>query len=312
MVMIMKANTYEMKNYLSIDIGGTNLKYALLDNAGNIIEKGKTKSPHEKEKFLTTVDQVVKNYAEKDIKGLAFCAPGKIEYTKIHFGGALPFLDGIDFSEIYKDLNIPVAVINDGKASVLAENWLGNLKDLQNCAAITLGSGVGGGIIVNGRLLNGAHFQAGELSFMVLKMAKEMGFDDIAGTMGSAVRMVSQVIKAIGNEDETDSLAAFEAINSGNEQALKILRSYCWDVVGIIVNIQSVVDLTTIAIGGGISAQPILVEEINRAYDQFLDQMPMYKMTLTRPKIVEAKFKNDANLFGALYNLLLHVNGEKL
>lgn len=47
MVMIMKANTYEMKNYLSIDIGGTNLKYALLDNAGNIIEKGKTKSPHE-------------------------------------------------------------------------------------------------------------------------------------------------------------------------------------------------------------------------------------------------------------------------
>lgn len=295
MVMIMKANTYEMKNYLSIDIGGTNLKYALLDNAGNIIEKGKTKSPHEKEKFLTTVDQVVKNYAEKDIKGLAFCAPGKIEYTKIHFGGALPFLDGIDFSEIYKDLNIPVAVINDGKASVLAENWLGNLKDLQNCAAITLGSGVGGGIIVNGRLLNGAHFQAGELSFMVLKMAKEMGFDDIAGTMGSAVRMVSQVIKAIGNE-----------------QALKILRSYCWDVVGIIVNIQSVVDLTTIAIGGGISAQPILVEEINRAYDQFLDQMPMYKMTLTRPKIVEAKFKNDANLFGALYNLLLHVNGEKL
>ena len=84
------------------------------------------------------------------------------------------------------------------------------------------------------------------------------------------------------------------------------------DVVGIIVNIQSVVDLTTIAIGGGISAQPILVEEINRAYDQFLDQMPMYKMTLTRPKIVEAKFKNDANLFGALYNLLLHVNGEKL
>ncbi|PEG87955.1 transcriptional regulator, partial [Lactobacillus sp. UMNPBX13] len=206
----------------------------------------------------------------------------------------------------------PVAVINDGKASVLAENWLGNLKDLQNCAAITLGSGVGGGIIVNGRLLNGAHFQAGELSFMVLKMAKEMGFDDIAGTMGSAVRMVSQVIKAIGNEDETDGLAAFEAINSGNEQALKILRSYCWDVVGIIVNIQSVVDLTTIAIGGGISAQPILVEEINRAYDQFLDQMPMYKMTLTRPKIVEAKFKNDANLFGALYNLLLHVNGEKL
>lgn len=71
----------------------------------------------------------------------------------------------LNFAQRYKKLGIPVAVINDGKASVLAENWLGSLKDLNNCAAITLGTGVGGGIIVNGRLLNGVHFQAGEISF---------------------------------------------------------------------------------------------------------------------------------------------------
>lgn len=51
---------------------------------------------------------------------------------------------------------------------MLAENWLGSLKDMKNCAAITLGTGVGEGIIVNGQLLNGAHFQAGELSFYSL------------------------------------------------------------------------------------------------------------------------------------------------
>lgn len=120
------------KNYLSIDIGGTNVKYAELDNAGNIVEQGKIKTSHDKEQFLKNIDQIVEEYVKKGVKGLAFCAPGKIAHTKIHFGGALPFLDGIDFAERYKKYNIPVAVINDGKASVLAENWLGSLKDMKN------------------------------------------------------------------------------------------------------------------------------------------------------------------------------------
>src|SRR5699024_11774657 len=62
---------------------------------------------------------------------------GKIAKTEIHFGGALPFLDGVDFAKRYKKYNLPIAVINDGKASVLAENWLGSLKDMKNCASIT-------------------------------------------------------------------------------------------------------------------------------------------------------------------------------
>ncbi len=148
---------------------------------------------------------------------MAFCAPGKIAHTKIHFDGTLPFLDGIDFAERYQKYNIPVAVINDGKASALAENWLGSLKDMKNCAAITLGTGVEGGIIVNGQLLNGAHFQAGELSFLQLNM-NEAGFNGFAGGYASAVQMIKRVNRAINNEDEMDGLAAFEAINRGERR----------------------------------------------------------------------------------------------
>ena len=299
------------KNYLSIDIGGTNVKYAELNNAGNIIEQGKIKTSHDKEKFLKNIDQIVEKYVKKEIKGIAFCAPGKIAHTKIHFGGALPFLDGIDFSVRYKKYDIPVTVINDGKASVLAENWLGSLKDMQNCAAITLGTGVGGGIIVNGKLLNGAHFQAGELSFLQLNM-KEPGFDGFAGGYASAVLMIRNVNEAIENDDETDGLAAFEAINNGNEKAKKIFDEYCKRIAAIIIDIQAVVDLDAIAIGGGISAQPIVVQGINQAYDKVLADNELIRKTFTRPKIVEAKFKNEANLYGALYNLFIHVNGEKL
>lgn len=299
------------KNYLSIDIGGTNVKYAEINNAGNIIEQGKIKTSHDKEQFLKNIDRIVAKYVKKGIKGIAFCAPGKIAHTKIHFGGALPFLDGIDFAVRYKKYDIPVTVINDGKASVLAENWLGSLKDMQNCAAITLGTGVGGGIIVNGKLLNGAHFQAGELSFLQLNM-KEPGFDGFAGGYASAVQMIKNVNEAIENDDETDGLAAFEAINNGNEKAKKIFDEYCKRIAAIIIDIQAVVDLDAIAIGGGISAQPIVIQGINQAYDQVLADNELIRKTFTRPKIVEAKFKNGANLYGALYNLFIHVNGEKL
>ena len=276
------------KNYLSIDIGGTNVKYAELNNAGNIIEQGKIKTSHDKEQFLKNIDQIVEKYVKKE-----------------------PFLDGIDFAVRYKKYDIPVTVINDGKASVLAENWLGSLKDMQNCAAITLGTGVGGGIIVNGKLLNGAHFQAGELSFLQLNM-KEPGFDGFAGGYASAVQMIRNVNEAIENDDETDGLAAFEAINNGNEKAKKIFDEYCKRIAAIIIDIQAVVDLDAIAIGGGISAQPIVVQGINQAYDKVLADNELIRKTFTRPKIVEAKFKNGANLYGALYNLFIHVNGEKL
>ena len=299
------------KNYLSIDIGGTNVKYAELNNAGNIIEQGKIKTSHDKEQILKNIDRIVSKYVKKEIKGIAFCAPGKIAHTKIHFGGALPFLDGIDFAVRYKKYDIPVTVINDGKASVLAENWLGSLKDMRNCAAITLGTGVGGGIIVNGKLLNGAHFQAGELSFLQLNM-KEPGFDGFAGGYASAVQMIKNVNEAIENDDETDGLVAFEAINNGNEKAKKIFDEYCKRIAAIIIDIQAVVDLDAIAIGGGISAQPIVVQGINQAYDKVLADNELIRKTFTRPKIVEAKFKNGANLYGALYNLFIHVNGEKL
>ena len=297
------------KNYLSVDIGGTNVKFAELDNAGHIIEHEKIKTQHEKDAFLHDIDEIVAKYVKKGVKGLAFCAPGKIAHTKIHFGGALPFLDGIDFAERYRQYNLPVAVINDGKASVHAENWLGSLKDMKNCAAITLGTGVGGGIIVNGQLLNGAHFQAGELSFLQLNLDKPH-FDGFAGGYASAVQMIGAVNKKLGNYDVTHGLAAFKAINDGNEDAVEIFNEFCKRVAAIIIDIQAVGDLDAIAIGGGISAQPVVIDGINQAYDKILNENPIIKNTFTRPQILDAKFKNQANLYGALYNLFLHVNGE--
>lgn len=300
-----------MKKYLSIDIGGTNVKFALLDSAGKIIEKDKIVTSHDKTIFLNNIAQIIEKNISS-IKGIAFCSPGKVEKTKIRFGGSLPFLDGIDFAQIYgKKYHLPVAVINDGKASVLAENWLGSLKNEENCAAITLGTAVGGGIIVDGHLLKGMHYQAGELSFMITDCFNAKNMAGNVGTLDSAVSFIQAINKEMHHQDEKDGLYAFKMIKEQNPKALEFFKAYCLKIAILILNIQSIVDVNKIAIGGGISAQSILISEINKSYDELVNQMnPMIGQTLIKPDIVASHFQNDSNLYGALYNLLMQINHE--
>lgn len=301
-----------MTQYLAFDIGGTNLKYALLNNAGKIIEHDKVPTPADDlAAFLKEIYKIADHY-QGQFEGIAFSVPGKVD-TKtntVYFGGSLPYLDGVNFQRLVGDKYlVPVGVENDGKAAALAELWLGELKGINNGAAIVLGTGIGGGIILDGKIWRGSHFQAGD-SFMQTEGDKS-GFDRFGCTYGSAVKMIESVNKLIGNSDLKDGYAAFDAINKGNAEAQKILERECKEVATIIFNIQSVVDLDKFVIGGGISAQPKGVETINKQYDLITNEVPFIAKMLTRPKIVRAKFMNEANIYGALYALLLKLNGEE-
>ena len=300
-----------MTKFLSIDIGGTSIKFALINSEGKIIEKNKVKTPTNRSDFLKQIDLIINKYNDQ-INGVAFCSPGKVKNNLIQFGGSLPFLNGLDFSKIYPNRAWPTAVINDGKSAVLAENWLGSLKDEENCAAIILGTAVGSGIIINGHLLDGVHAQAGELSFMISdsSMAKNMAGN--VGSLASAVKMVKTINNIDNYFDLTDGMHAFELIKK-DRKAEKIFHQYCLQIAIVILNLQSVVDVNKIAIGGGISSQEVLILGIKDAYRELVDSLnPLIGQTLTTPKIVEAKFKNDANLYGALYNLLLQINHENV
>ena len=159
-----------MAKYLSFDIGGTNLKYSLIDEEGKIFEKDRIETNTESlAAFMQSIYQVADKYRGQ-FKGIAVCAPGKIDtkHKVIYFGGALPFLDGLNLQEtLGKKYQVPVSVENDGKAAALAEQWHGELHDVADGVAITLGTGVGGGIVVNHRVVHGWTFQAGELSWMI-------------------------------------------------------------------------------------------------------------------------------------------------
>ena len=301
-----------MKKYLTFDIGGTNLKYALVDENGQILEKDRIKTNAEDlDAFMESMYQVADKYQDA-FSGIAVCAPGKIDTENkiIYFGGELPFLDGLNLQEtLGQKYGVPISVENDGKTAALSEQWLGELRGVDTGVAITLGTGVGGGIIVNNRILHGWTFQAGELSWMITNSG--IGVKNMAAYTGvscSAVNMIKKVNLATGNKDLDDGLSAFEAINNGDLRAMAIFKRYCRNVAIMIINIQTVINASKFVIGGGISNQKILIDEIDNQLHKILDNNPMIGKQMIVPVVVSAKHGNDSNLYGALYSLLRKLN----
>lgn len=299
-----------MTEYLTIDVGGTEIKYGVMDAAGCLKSRGKQLTPKELGEFISQIQDLIDHY-QKHVAGFALSTPGKvdIETGTIYFGGALSFLDGFCLSQSLETYGKPITIQNDGKAAALAELWLGNLHDIKNGAALILGTGVGGGIILDGKLRMGPHFQAGEFSFM------STDFDEdglaLAGFQNSAVEMVRQINTITDYTNKTDGLAAFSAIETGNTEALRIFQRYCHRIANQIFTLQGVLDLERYVIGGGISAQPILIEEIKRQFELIRNSHSLIKLNLPNDiDILPAKFGNDANLYGALYSFLEQQEGQ--
>ena len=155
-----------MPTYLTIDVGGTHIKYALMQENGGLTQAGHVPTPPKSlDQFFESIFSIIDQYQEK-IEGVAFSVPGKVDSQTgtIYFGGALTYLDQVCLKEVIKErYGLRASVQNDAKAAALAELWLGSLQGVQDAAVIVLGTGVGGGIILDGKLRLGPHFQAGEL-----------------------------------------------------------------------------------------------------------------------------------------------------
>lgn len=296
----------ELTVYLSIDIGGTYIKYGEVTSTGTILNHAKVVTPKQNlTTFLATIYKIISQY-QSDVAGVAVSVPGKVDEGTISFGGALDFLDGVNLGRLIKEYvkeALAVKVENDGKANLLAEMWRGAFRKVQNCGAVVLGTGIGGGIALNGNLVYGEHQQAGELSFMVNDFHLT-GKDRLIGYNSSAVSLVSTIAESLGIRDSNNGQKVFEIINDGNPIAIHLLESFCKKIAYLLVNIQSVVDLSAYVIGGGISSQPIVTQTINQQYDAILDEIPVLKKTLVRPQIVPSTYGNQTNSIGATYSLL--------
>lgn len=306
-----------MKQYLLIDIGGTFIKYSLADEQARKISGGKVPTP------LTNMDDllaVIKGFAaplQGQFVGCAISMPGRID-TKhgiAHTGGVLSsFLWEQPFAAQMEELlGVPVTIANDGKCAAAAEGWTGALAGVENGLVLVLGTGIGGGILLNGKVLMGAHAAAGEVSGLVTDVAR-MEPDDFNLTrvekfaeaplwagLASATGLILEYARQkhlpegspMPNGEEI-----FAAYNAGEPEAQQALKLFARRVAIGILSLQNVLDVEKVAIGGGISAADALLPAIQAELDWLFERCTV--MPTVKPELVRCCYGNDANLIGAL------------
>ena len=302
-----------MKKYLVLDAGGTFNKYALMNENAEILEKDKVATPdyrtHTKEEYYQVLDGVVSKYKDQ-VEGIAISMPGMLDNKNGYCvtAGYLAYLAGSTVGdELSERYGLPVSVENDGKCAALAEYWRGSLKGCENGAVVVLGSGVAGGIIINGKIYRGNHFTAGEYSYVCTDVENPEEMNSYWGLINGAEGLAKAVAKYTGEDWKSyNGVKIFERANAGDNLVQEGLKEFTHQLAVQIYNLNIYLDLDVIAIGGGISQQPLLHEYLQKSLDEYLQKIPLRKITpnVPQPKLTHCKFYNDANLVGALYHFI--------
>ena len=288
---------------LTVDIGGTFIKYALADDNCTLSGNGKVPTPQtSREEFIETLSALYRQNAEKmRIDGIAISMPGIIDTRRgyVYMGGALEYNNEFAVRDALEEKcgEIKISVNNDAKCAAQAEASLGALKDVKDGAVIIFGTMVGGGIVLNGKVRGGSHFAAGETSYILADRDCDPSYDTVWGRTCSALRLSREYAAAKKlDSGEVDGEQVFEAVERGDTDATAILGRYTKEIAVKLFNMQTVLDLEKIAIGGGVSAQPRFIESIKNQLDRMYSVSPYF---VPRCEITRCTFGNDANLIGA-------------
>ncbi|WP_225743169.1 ROK family protein [Marinilactibacillus sp. Marseille-P9653] len=304
-----------MKNYLIYDVGGSSIKYAVM-NEEEILTTGKMKTPTKNmEDFIDTIVEIYSEF-KSDVSGVAFSMPGIIDSDRgyaVH-GGSLEFIHQINLKEMFEEkIDQTLVIENDGKSAALGEVWKGKLQGIKDGIALIIGTGIGGGIIANGQLIKGHHLAAGEFSTIRTDGQLPLSKEKIFANKGSAVKLVKRAAKALGEDPEHYSgVEFFKEIKAGNQKAEQLFSQYCQTIAAQIMNFQTMFDPEVIVIGGGMSEEPLFVEGIQRAVDHLFAEDFMTEINGFQAKVVQSELGNEANLYGALYQYLLKTNQKKI
>lgn len=295
-----------MKKILTIDIGGTFIKYAVVSGVRSFKIKAKEKIPTPKKDHAELMAKLSTIFsANEDIEGIAVSMPGFIDTDKgvCISSGALNFSNGHCIAEELQAMcGVPVTVENDANCAALAEVRSGSLSNVKDAIVLVFGTSVGGAIIRNRELYRGAHFCAGEVAFTLKNITSVASEENFYGNDLSVIAFQKNCAKALGMPfEEVSGEMIFELINENDDEVLDALYRYAHGVAVKIFNLQMLFDPERFALGGGISEQQSFIDAVNDKLDELCENAPDF---LPRPEVVACKYHNDANLLGALYRFL--------
>ncbi len=310
-----------MNYYVGIDLGGTNTKIGLLDEDGNILFSTivKTESEQGFEKTIERLSNILKiqvsnlNISFKDVAGVGLGVPGPVANGRIvKFWANFPWPVNVDLAaEFEKHLGVPVKVDNDVNVITLGEMWKGGGRGYKNVLGLAIGTGIGGGVVVNGKLVSGKNGAGGEVGHIKVERdgklcgcGQEGCWEAYASATGLVREAKSRLTVNKNNllyertkDREVEAKDIFDAAREGDEFSLNLVDYEAEFIALGIGNLLNVLDTDVVVVGGGIAlAGDILFDKIN-------EKLRKYAMlsTLEGLKIVPAELGNDAGIYGAAY-----------
>ena len=305
-----------MKKYVfGVDVGGTTVKMGLFNVDGEVLDKWeiKTRTENGGEAILPDIAAAAnakmeeKGIAKEEVAGLGIGIPGPIDEE-----GVVPHTAnlGWGYKEVTRELEeltgLPCKGGNDANVAALGEAWKGGAAGYSNVVMVTLGTGVGGGIIIGGKIITGSNGAGGEIGHLHVD-------DNIPGHCGCGNQgCLEQVASATGitnlanqalaasdkpsmlREGEVSAKTVFDAVKADDELAKEIAERFGKYLGTALANITAIVDPQAIVIGGGVSkAGPILLEYVEKYYQKYCFK------SCRNVKFTLATLGNDAGIFGS-------------
>lgn len=307
---------------IGVDLGGTNISVGVVDEDFNIIGRGKTKtnSPRPAEEIFEDIAKCISMAADDagisidDVNVIGVGTPGSVndETGYIDYSNNLRF-DKVPAKQMLEELTgKPCFFANDASCAALGELYAGAGKGCKNLIAITLGTGVGSGIVIDGKVFRGANSAGGEIGHTVINVN---GAECTCGRKGcwesyaSATALIAQTKQAMkenpeskmwncaGNDIESvNGRTAFDAMRMGDEAAKAVVDKYIYYVAVGIINVINVFQPDVLCVGGGICNEG---ETLLAPIRKYVVEERYSKYAQKQTEICKAQLGNDAGIIGA-------------
>ena len=305
----MIAESQFMGNFsIGLDLGGTNLRAAAVDESGKMLDRvsGKTAYSAGREAILHDMAEAIQTLRDrhnaKELAGIGVAVPGFIQLKEgvIRNSNNLATLEGFPIrDELSRRLNAPVILENDANAAALGEQWIGAGRGVDDLVLLTLGTGVGGGIVAGGKILRGHLGMAGELGHItVVPNGNPCG----CGNRGcvekhASATAITAMAKLLGLGDGLAARDVYDLAIAGNQKAQTIFVSM-GEALGIaLAMLVNTFNFPLYLLSGGVLGAwdlfaPAMIKETRRR---------SFTFRATETRIEKAKLGNEAGLFGAAY-----------
>lgn len=307
---------------VGIDLGGTNIKIGLLNRLYEIVAQTSipTGAGRPYEQVIADMGEAAKDllaktgYGSEDCRGVGIGSPGTIDSKN----GVVLYSNNIRWDhvavadELYRYLPVPIYMNNDANCAALGEVMKGAAQGYRNAVFLTLGTGVGGGIVLDGKIFEGGHpggVELGHIKNGAQKRKCTCGREDCLEAYASATALIDEAKKTAaahpeselwklcsGDPDRMDAKMPFDAAEAGDAWGEKLVKDYVMHLADGITDLVNIFRPDIVVIGGGVCAQG---EKLTGPLNRYLRENCFGGTNAYIPEVVTAKNGNNAGMIGA-------------